>query len=134
MASNVKYSTAAKNAALDAKGNLVGASGLLRIYDGAQPASPNVAVGSQVKLVEFVTNAAGFATAASGGVLTARAIASAVGLAAGTAAWARLCDAGGVAIMDCTVGTSATDIILANTSITVSEPVSVSSLTITSGN
>lgn len=134
MASNVKYSAAAKNAALDAKSNLVGASGLLRVYDSTQPASPDVAVGAQVKLVEFVTNAAGFATAASSGVLTARAIASAVGLAAGTATWARLCNAGGVAIMDCTVGTSGTDVIIANTSITVGEPVSVSSLAITSGN
>lgn len=134
MASNVKYSVAAKNAALDAKGALVGASGLLRIYDGAQPASPDVAVSSQVKLVEFVTNAAGFAPAASGGVLTARSIAAALGLAASNASWGRLCNAAGTAVMDCTVGTSGTDLIIASIAITVGEPVSVSSLAITSGN
>lgn len=134
MANNVKYSVALKNSRLDRITALVGASGLLRVYDGAQPASPDVAVGAQVKLVEFVCNASAFAAAAASGVLTASAIASALGLAAGTAAWFRLCTSGGTAVIDGTVGTSGTDCIIANTSITVGEPVSVSSLTVTSGN
>lgn len=133
MANNVKYSTALKNARLDLITSQVGAAGLLRIYDGAQPASPNTAVGAQVKLLEF-TCGSPFAAASSAGVLTANAITANVGLANSTAAWFRLCTAGGTAVVDGTVGTGGTDLIIASTTITVGQNVSVSSLTITSAN
>jgi len=134
MANNLKYSAALKNARLDQITSKVGTSGLLRIYDGTQPASPDTAIGSQTKLAELTCNASAFAPAASGGVLTANAISGANALATGTAAWFRLCKSDGTAVIDGTVGTSGTDLIIDNTSINSGQSVSVSSLAITSGN
>jgi len=134
MAHNVKYSTALKNARLDQITSKVGASGLLRIYDGAQPAGPDAAVTSQVKLAEFTCNATAFAGAASGGVLTANAVSAANAIASGTASWFRLCKADGTAAVDGTVGTSGTDCIIGNTAISAGEDLSVISLAITSAN
>ena len=134
MANNLKYSASLKNAKLDQITSKVGASGLLRIYDGSQPASPDTAVTSQTKLAELTTNASAFAGSASGGVLTANAVSSANAVASGTASWFRLCKSDATAVIDGTVGTSGTDLIIDNTSINSGQQVSVSSLTITSGN
>jgi hypothetical protein len=134
MANNLKYSAALKNARLDQITTKVGASGLLRIYDGTQPASPDTAISSQVKLAELTCNATAFAGSASGGVLTASAIASANALASGTASWFRLCKSDGTAVIDGTAGTSGTDLIIDNTSINSGQNVSVTSLTVTAGN
>jgi hypothetical protein len=134
MPNNLKYSVSLKNTRLNQIASAVGASGLLRIYDGTQPSSPDVAVGSQVKLAELTCNATAFAPAASGGVLTASAISNANAIASGTASWFRLTSNGGTAVIDGTVGTSASDLIIDNTSINAGQQVSVSSLTITSGN
>ena len=133
MANNLKYSTVLKNARLDQITSKVGASGLLRIYDGSQPASPDTAITSQTKLAELTCNAT-FAPSASGGVLTANAISNANALASGTAAWFRLCKSDGTAVVDGTVGTSGTDLIIDNTSINSGQTVSVTSLTVTAGN
>lgn len=133
MANNLKYSTALKNARLDAITTLVGTSGLLRIYDGTQPASPNTAITTQVKLAELPCSSA-FAAAAASGVLTANAVTSANAVASGTASWFRLTTSGGTAVIDGTVGTSGTDAIINNTSITSGQSVSCTSLTITSAN
>src|SRR5258708_614448 len=132
MAHNVKYSAALKNARLDQITSKIGASGLLRIYDGAQPANPDAAGISQVKLLEFTCSAIAFAGAASGGVLAANAVADGVGMASGTASWFRLCKADGTAVVDGTVGTSGTDCIIDSTTITAGQNVPVISLTITS--
>jgi hypothetical protein len=134
MVNNLKYSTALKNARLDQIASKIGASGLLRIYDGAQPANPDTAVTSQTKLTELTCDGTAFAGSASGGVLTANAIGSASALATGTASWFRLCKSDGTAVIDGTVGTSGTDLIIDNTSIAAGQSVSCSSLTITSGN
>lgn len=133
MASNLKDSTALKNGRLDVITTQVGNAGLLRIYDGAQPASPNTAVGAQVKLAEL-TCGSPFAAAAAAGVLTANAITGANALATGTAAWFRLTTSAGTAVIDGTVGTSGTDAIIDNTSINSGQPVSCTSLTRTAGN
>jgi hypothetical protein len=134
MANNLKYSAALKNARLDQITSKVSASGLLRIYSGAQPANPDTAVTSQVKLAELTCNASAFAAAASGGVLTANAVSSANALASGTAAWFRLCKSDGTAVADGTVGTSGTDCIIDNVAVNAGQNLSVTSLTITSGN
>lgn len=133
MALNLKYAVTMKNAKLDAITTAIGNAGLLRIYDGSQPASPDTAVSSQTKLAEL-TMATPFGAAASGGVLTAGAITAANALATGTASWFRLTTSGGTAKVDGTVGTSGTDCIIDSTSITSGQQVSVTSLTITSGN
>lgn len=133
MASNLKYAVATKNAKLDAITTQVGGSALLRIYDGAQPASPDTAIGAQVKLAELTCNAT-FAPGASGGVLTANAITGANALATGAASWFRLTTSGGTAKIDGTVGASGTDAIIDNTSIVSGQAVSCTALTITAGN
>src|SRR6185312_4607531 len=89
MAHNLKYAVALKNARLDAITAAIGASGFVDIYDGSQPASPDTAVTSQVKLAHLALSAT-FAPAASGGVLTANAISDDTDAdATGTAAWCR---------------------------------------------
>ena len=134
MALNLKYSTALKNAKLDAITTAVGNAGLLRIYDGTQPAGPGTAITSQVLLAELVCGSP-FAPGASGGVLTANAITQdSSANNNGTASWFRLLTSGGTAIMDGTVGTSGCDLTIDSTSITAGQAVSCTSLTITSAN
>lgn len=135
MANNLKYSTALKNAKLDAIITQVGTSALLRIYDGAQPASPDTAIGAQVLLAELTCNATAFAGAAAAGVLTASAITGdASANATGTAAWFRLLTSGATAKIDGTVGTSGADLNLDSVALVAGQQVNVTSLTITSGN
>ena len=135
MANNLKYSANLKNAQQAAITSTLGASALLQIYSGAQPASPDTAVGAQVLLAQLTCNAT-FAPAPTGGVLTLNAIASGtgtVGAGAGTTAtWFRLLNATGpTAHIDGTVGTTAADLNLNNTSIATNQTVSVTSFTIT---
>lgn len=133
MASNLKYSTALKNAKLDAITAQVGASALLKIYDGSQPAGPATAITGQVLLATLTCNAT-FAPGASGGVLTANAVASATAGNTSTASWFRLTTSGGTAVIDGTVGTSSADAIIDNTSIVSGQTVSCTALTVTAGN
>ena len=138
MASNLKYSAVLKNAQQNAITTTLGASALLQIYSGTQPANPDTAVGAQVLLATLTCNAT-FAAAAAGGVLTLNAIANGTGTAGAstgtTATWFRLLNATGpVAHMDGSVGTTAADLILNNTSIATNQTVSVTSFTDTNGN
>lgn len=138
MASNLKFSAALKNAQLDAITTKAGASALLKLYSGTQPAGPDTAVTSQVLLATLTCNVT-FAPAASGGVLTLNSITDgtgSAGAAGGTnATWYRLTDSGGTAIVDGSVGTSGADLNLTGTvSIATGQPVKVSSFTFTAGN
>jgi hypothetical protein len=135
MASNLKYSTALKNAQQNAITSTVGASAVLNLYSGAQPASPDTAIGAQVLLASLTCNAT-FAPAASGGVLTLNSISNGTGTAgagAGTAAtWYRLTTSGGTAHVDGTVGTASADLIMVgSTSIATGQTVSVTGATYT---
>lgn len=113
------------------------ASGILRIYSGAQPTDADTAVGAQVVLAELTMNATAFgaatSTASTNSVMTANAItADSSANATGTAAWFRLWDsAGTVPLIDGTVGTSGTDLIINSTAISAGAAVSASSLTLT---
>ena len=138
MASNLKYGIQFKNAQQNAMTATVGASALLLIYSGAQPATPDTAISGQVLLATLICNAT-FAPAASGGVLTLNPIAAGTGTAGagtGTAAtWYRLTGSGGVAHIDGTVGTGTNfDLNIVNTSIATNQTVSVTSSTYTNGN
>jgi len=134
MANNLKYSTALKNARLDAIGTMLGASALLKIYDGSQPANPDTAVTTQTLLATLTCDASAFAPSAAAGVLTANAVTSANAVATSTASWFRLCTSGGTAVIDGTVGESGTDAIIDNASIVSGQSVSCTSITITSAN
>lgn len=126
------YSSTIRNAMLDSITTAAGASALLRIYDGARPATGGAAT---TLLAELTCNAT-FAPAASGGVLTLNAIAQdASANATGTATWFRIVKADGTThVLDGNVGTSGSDLNLTTTSIVATQPVSVTSFTITEAN
>jgi hypothetical protein len=131
----LKYSTTLRNAQLDAVTTAVGTSGILRIYSGSRPANVAAAI-SGTLLAECVCNASAFAAAASGGVLTANAIADdSSANASGTASHYRLFRSDGTtAVIDGDVSTSGADLNLDNTSINSGQVVSITSFTITAGN
>ena len=137
MASNLKYSAALKNAQQNAITTAAGASALLLIYSGTQATNPDTAIGVQVLLATLTCNAT-FAPAASGGVVTLNAITSGTGTAGAgvgtTATWYRLTTSAAVALIDGSVGTSAADLNLNNTSIAQNQTVAVSSATYTNAN
>lgn len=124
--------TGLRNARLDAITTFTGGSALLRIYDGSRPATGGAAT---TLLAELTCNAT-FAPAAASGVLTLNAISSDTAAnATGTATWARIVKSDGTTIvLDCSVGTAGTDIILNTTSLVVNATVAVTSATITEAN
>jgi hypothetical protein len=139
MASNLKYSASLKNAQQDAITTKLGASALINIYNGTQPASPDTAVSSQTLLATLTCNAT-FAPAASNGVLTLNSITSGTGTAgagAGTAAtWFRITTSGGTAHVDgtCGVGSGYDMNFVGSASIATGQTVSDSSFTLTNSN
>lgn len=125
------YSSALRNARMDQITTAVGASGLLRIYDGTRPATG----GTATTLLAGLVGNATFAPAASGGVLTLNAITQdASADATGTATWFRWVTSGATFCMDGSVGTSGSDLNLTTTSIVITQPVSVTSWVQTEGN
>jgi hypothetical protein len=137
MASNLKYSAVLKNGQQNAITTALGASALLNIYSGSQPANPDTAITSQVLLATLTCNAT-FAPAAAAGVLTLNSISSGTGTAGAgagtTATWYRLTTSGGTAHIDGTVGISGADMNLNNTNIAQSQTVSVTSFTLSNSN
>lgn len=131
MANNPKRTNTAANAACDAMAALAN-SGLLRIYDGSQPATADTAIGAQVLLAELTMNATAFGSAAAG-VATANAITSdASANATGTASWFRLVQSNGTTVIcDGTVGTSGADLNLNSVAISSGAAVAVTSFTLT---
>jgi hypothetical protein len=128
----IAYSTAIRNARMDAITTGAGASALLRIYDGTRPATGGTAT---TLLAELTCNAT-FAPAASGGVLTLNSITQdSSANATGTATWFRIVKSDGTThVLDGSVGTSGSDLNLTTTSIVATQPVSVSSFVLTEGN
>ena len=134
MTLNMNYTAALRNTALDAIDTAIGASGLLRIYDGAQPTDADTAVGAQNILAELPLSATAFG-AASAGVMTAGAITDdSSANFTGTAAWGTLTTSGGTRVIDFTVGTTGTDMTIDSVSITIGQVVSCSSFVLTGGN
>jgi hypothetical protein len=131
---NFRLPTATRNALADLIDDLIngGASGgLIRIYDGTQPASANDAITTQTLLAELTFGDPAFG-AASVGVITANSITGdSSANATGTATWARIVDSNGTTIFDCDVGTSGATINLNSVSLVTGAPVSITSFTIT---
>ena len=136
---NLSYIDVMRNAMLDeitAELDAGVGAAKLRIYDGAQPADADTAVGAQTLLAELVMTDPS-AGAAAAGVWTASAIADdASANATGTAAWFRIVDSDDNAVLDgdITVTAGGGDIELDSLSITAGQTVSITSLTITEGN
>ena len=122
-----------RNAMLDAittKLDAGAGAGTLKIYDGTRPATG----GAATTLLATVTLSDPSSPAASGGVLTMSAITSGTGVAASTATWGRFADSNGLFVMDCSVGTSGTDVVLNTATVSVGVTVAVTSSVITAGN
>ena len=132
MAHNVSIKDTTANAMLDAITTAIGSSGLLRIYDGTQPATADTALSSNTLLATLPLSAT-FAAGAASGVLTASAItADSSADATSTATFFSLLTSGATRILDGTVGVGATfDLNVNTTSIVTAANVSCSSLTIT---
>lgn len=131
----VSYSTATRNAMLDAITTAVGANGLFRIYDGTPPASANAALAGNTLLAECALSTA-YAAAASGGVLTANAIATdSAANATGTASFYRIYQSNGTTcteqgLVSDTVG----ECVLNTVNLVIGGPIAISSKTFTAGN
>ncbi len=110
----------------------VGTGAAITIYDGAQPANADVAVGGQMILAELIADATMW-SASSNGVLTLDTVADDVSANnTGTASWARiLTQIAGATVFDCDVGTSGTTIILNTVAIVGGGTVSITSGTMT---
>ena len=110
--------------------------GKLRIYDGTQPTDADTALGSQNVLAELALNADSFANATGGPTISKVANAISDDTSAdmtGTASWGSLLTSGNTRIMDFSVGTSGTDMIINTTAIVAGARVSCSSFTIQQG-
>jgi hypothetical protein len=105
-------------------------SGFLRLYDGTQPATADTAIGAQVLLAELPFSAIA-APAAVNGLITFNAIGSDTSAnATGTASWFRCFQSNGTTVvMDGSVGTATSNLILNSTSIVTGGTVAVSSFT-----
>lgn len=127
MALNTQLADATVNAQANSLAALCN-NGYIRIMDGTQPASADVAVSTQVKLAELRFGATAFGAAVSG-LITANAItADSAADATGTATWFRVVASDGTTtIFDGSVGTSAANMVLPTVSIAANQTVSCSS-------
>ena len=128
------FAATTRNAWLDAIDDLLNAgagAALIRIYDGSRPATG----GAATTLLAELTCSDPACGAASAGVLTFSAITQdSSANASGTATWFRMVDSNATFVLDGNVGTSGSDLNLTSTTITITEPVSISSATITAPN
>lgn len=108
----------------------IGANAVIKIFTGTPPANCGTA-DTGTLLVTFAGNAGGFGSAASG-VLTASAIANAVASGTGTVGYFRIYPSAATttnAVMQGTVGTSGTDMIVTSSSITSGQTCAFGSFT-----
>lgn len=126
------YATTLRNAKQDAITTFAGNGALIRIYDGARPATG----GTVTTLLAELTAGSPFAAGASGGVLTLSSITQdSSANASGTASWFRIVKSDGTThVMDGNCGTSGSDLNLTTTTIASGQPVSITSFVITEGN
>ena len=128
-------STARRNGAIDSVVDALDAGtgpGKIRLYSGSKPAGPDTAITSQVLLAEFTLNDPAFGNGSNGvATLDIDPVITTSGLAAGTAAWFRALDSDNVANVDGTAGTSATDLILNTTTVSVGLTLTLTSGTLT---
>lgn len=120
---HIKQSTA--NAMLDQLTTAIGASGFLRLYDGAQPAGPDTALSGQNVLAELALSATAFAAGAGGSIVANTISDDTDANATGTATWASFVTAAGVRILDVAVGAAGADINLNTVLIQIHAKVSV---------
>jgi len=132
----LKLSNVAAIAAVAGLVTAMGASPLLRIYNGTVPTDADTALSGNTLLAELAMSATPFPAAIDGNpnaIATANAISSDTSAdATGTATFFRIYKADGTTcVLQGAVGTSGQQLNLNSTSIVANETVSVSSLTLT---
>lgn len=128
----IQYSTTHRTNSMTQLATDIGASCKIKIWTGSAPATC-ATPDTGMLLVTFIGNAGGFGTA-SGGVLTAAAVASVAASGTGTAGYFRIypaADTSTNAVVQGTVGTAGADMIVTNTSINASQTCNFTSLTVT---
>jgi hypothetical protein len=130
----LQLSVAVRNARLDKfNDGSFGAGGTLNIYTGAAPATCDAAATGTVLATITLPNP--FFAAASGGVMAKTGTwADLSADATGTAGYFRIWSPGAVPMIQGTVGTSATDMIVDSTAFTAGQSFSVISFTLTAAN
>jgi hypothetical protein len=123
-----QYGTTLRNNQVSQIQTTIGASGTLKIFSGAEPAS--CAAPDPTGLLATIVLPASFLTS-SGGVTTIAGTWSVAASATGTAASFRMYDGSSVCHVQ---GNTTTDLVLNNTSITTGQTCSVTSFTVTAGN
>jgi hypothetical protein len=113
VSTNTHLALATWNAMLAAQTALAD-GGSVVIYNGVQPATPDVPVSGQTPLVTLALGSPSFGPP-SGGVATANAVSPGVAGNSGTASWFRVYAPGGAAVWDGSVGTSGADMNFAAT-------------------
>ena len=124
-----QYSAAVRNAKLDAVETAIGATAVLKIFSGAEPA--NCAAADPTGLLCTITLPSDWMNAASAGSKTKLGTWSAAASGTGTAASWRLYASDGTT---CGAQGNMTDMTLDNTSIATSQVVTVNTFTLTAGN
>lgn len=120
----MQLSTTARNARLDAVTSTVGNAGLLRIYSGSAPA--NCAAAATGVLLSAHTLASPFAPGASSATLSPTLPSDATAAASGTAGYWRVYKSDGTTcVLQGTLGTSGTELVLNTTAIVAGGPVSI---------
>lgn len=133
MASNLKYSNGTRDAQQQGLITYAGINAIIHIYDGTQPANANTAISTQTLLVSL--NVSGSFGTDSNGTITMSSVTSATAVATGTASFFRITKSdNSTVVMDGSVGTSGTDMILDNVSIATGQTVSITSGTIIRAN
>ena len=132
----LQYSTAVRDAQLDALETTVGTSAILRIYSGAMPA--NCATAASGTLLAEMTLPSDWMAAASGGTKAKSGTWSdASANAAGTAGYYRILDSTGTTCHvqgTVTLTSGGGDMELDNTNIAVGQTITVNTYTLTAGN
>ena len=129
----LQYSVAVNNARLDSVEATAGATAHLKIYTGSAPA--NCAAAATGTLLVDMTLPSDWMNAAASASKTKLGTWSGTGAAAGTAGYFRITDtAGANTHIQGTAGMSGTDMVLDNSSIAVSQVVTVSTFTLNSAN
>lgn len=122
----IKIGTSSRNAACDAVTALLN-GGSVEVRTGTRPANPAAAATGTLIVTLTLPNPA--FPAASVGVATANAITGVAAAASGTASWFRAKSSGSVAIIDGDVATSASDMVIQNTSVNSGQIVTITSWT-----
>lgn len=131
----VTYTTAVKNARLSAIATAAGTSPLLRIYNGTPPATVNAALSSNTLLAQLAMASTPFGAPSSGTMTAGSIVDDSSADASGTPSFWRIVKSDGTTyIAQGSAGTSGTDLVLADATITSGAAVNVASLVITSGN